>query len=103
MRSRGWWSPGTCSRATGAEPSLEGRPCWPGSWAGPRTLEKGAGGGAGPRPLLPGPLLAPGPASWVGLLPAVTSVHPGVGFLGGSGGGAATWPEDAHLQLSFLT
>lgn len=69
----------------------------------PEDPGKGGGRRGGATPPLARTPPTPGPASWVGLLPAVTSVHPGVGFLGGSGGGAATWPEDAHLQLRFLT
>ena len=55
--------------------------------------------GRGHAPSCQDPSHRPGPGSWVGLLPAVTSVHPRAGFLRVSRGGAATWPEDAHLQL----
>lgn len=58
-----------------------------------------AEGGAGPRPLLPGPLPPPQaqPPGWAccsALICPARASFPGI-----SGGGAATWPEDAHLQL----
>ena len=67
-----------------------------------RTRPREAAGrkeGRGHAPSGQDPTHPPGPASWVGLLPALNLRPPRAGFLAISGGGAATWPDDAHLQL----